>query len=346
MGHAGSGRILRVSDPYGYPTINIMGYHRTMTTDHALAPRILTGTVIPAAAVTLADSWPVIVDRWVASHTSPRTADGYEREAKMFTLWCDARALDPRTARRHDIEAYRNEREQAGDSARTLARRLSAVSSLYRYGGGYGLTGNPVSDVKRPKVDRNSSPSQSLARKQVPALLAVAEKDSPRSAALVALLVYSGLRISEALSATVADLGHDKGHRTLTIRAKGGAETKVPLPPLVARAVDIAVDARTDGPILATATGAAMDRRHAHRTVQRLCRDAGIEDWQKIGPHDLRHTAVTSVLDKTGSIDAGQRFARHASPVTTQGYDHRARTLDDHPSYLLAGYFADNGQDA
>lgn len=306
----------------------------------SLAPRVLSGTVIPSAALDVADPWGVIVDRWLASYRSPRTRDGYGREAAMFTEWCAQRDLDPRYARRHDIEAYRNEREQAGDSARTLARRLSAVSSLYSYGGGYGLGANPVTGVRRPAVDRNSSPSQSLARGEVPRLLAAAEADSIRSAALVSLLVLAGLRVSEALSAEVGDLGYDKGHRTLTIRAKGGAETKIPLAPPVAHAVDAAVGRRTAGPILATATGKAMDRRHAHRTVQRLAKAAGVADWQHIGPHDLRHTSVTGVLEMTGSIDAGQRHARHASPVTTQGYDHRRRRLDDHPGYQLAGWFS------
>jgi site-specific recombinase XerD len=306
----------------------------------ALAPRVLSGTVIPAAAVELADSWPLIVDRWLAAQTSARTREGYGREAGLFTDWCDGRGLDPRAARRHDIEAFRNDRTSAGDSARTLARRLSAVSSLYTYGGSYGLGANPVTGVKRPKVDRNSSPSQSLARGEVPELLAAAEADSPRSGALIALLVLAGLRVSEALSADVADLGYDKGHRTLTIRAKGGAETKIPLAVPVARAVDAAVGRRTAGPILATSSGKPMDRRHAHRTVQRLAAAAGVADAEHIGPHDLRHTSVTGVLEMTGSIDAGQRHARHASPVTTQGYDHRRRNLDDHPGYGLAGWFA------
>jgi site-specific recombinase XerD len=206
------------------------------------------------------------------SSASDRTRDGYAREARVYTEWCNERGVDPRGARQYDIEAYRNSCTVAGDSARTLARRLSALSSLYVYGGGYGIGANPVAGVKRPKADRNSSPSQSLDRGEVPRLLAVAEQDGPRSAALVALLVLGGLRVSEALGADIADLGHDHGHRTLTIRAKGGVETKVPLAPVIARAVDAAVADHTSGPILATSTGKPMDRRHAHRTVQRLAR--------------------------------------------------------------------------
>ena len=304
------------------------------------------GTVLLASEVPAVEPWGVIVDRWLAAYDSPRTRNGYEREARLYTLWCIERGLDPAAARRHDLEAFRNDRASAGDSARTIARRLSALSSLYVYGGGCGLSGNPVAGVRRPKVDRSSSPSQSLAREEVPRLLAAAEDDGPRSAALVALLLFSALRVSEAISANVEDLGYDKGHRTLTIRAKGGAEVKIPLPPGVAHAVDTAVGDRAAGPILATATGKPMDRRHAHRTVQRLCKAAGIDDWANIGPHDLRHTAVTGELDRSGNIDSAQRLARHASPVTTQVYDHRRRRLDDHPSYALAGYFLAAGDDS
>jgi hypothetical protein len=64
-------------------------------------PRILTGTVMPSTAVDVPDPWPVIVDRWLASHTSPRTREGYTREARTYTAWCEQRGLDPHAARRH-----------------------------------------------------------------------------------------------------------------------------------------------------------------------------------------------------------------------------------------------------
>lgn len=83
-------------------------------------------------------------------------------------------------------------------------------------------------------------------------------------------------------------------------------------------------------------------RMRGHRTIQHLARDTNVADWQHIGPHDIRHTAITGVLDATGgNIDKAQRFARHASPVTTQVYDHRNKKLDDHPSYALAAWFSE-----
>jgi len=304
----------------------------------------LSGTVVPAAALAPAsETWAVIVQRWIDSQLSESTKAGYRREATVFEDWCAGVGLEPKAARRHDIEAFRNARTAAGDSARTVARRLAALSSLFTYGGNLGLPANPVTGVKRPKYDRTSSPSQSLARSEVPRLLAAAEADGPRSDALVRLFVEAGLRVSEAIGADIENLGWDKGHRVLTVVGKGGAEVKVPLPPSTARAVDRAVDDRSTGPILATSTGNRWDRRHAHRTIRRLARDAGVNDWQHIGPHDVRHTAITGVLDATGNIDKAQRFARHASPVTTQVYDHRNKTLDDHPSYALAAWFSEAG---
>src|SRR5579871_4400843 len=225
--------------------------------DLVAVDRVLSGAVLPSTSVQPTDAWSVIADRWLAAQTSPRTREGYAREARLYTAWCDARGLDPRAARRHDVEAYRNERKASGDSPRTLARRLAAISSLYTYGGGYGIGANPVTGVKRPKIDRASSPSQSLADGEVPRLLEAARMDGPRSGALVSLMVLSGLRVSEALAARIEDLGYDRGHRTLTIRAKGGAETKIPLPPVVAHAVELAVDGRESGTILATSTGKA-----------------------------------------------------------------------------------------
>src|SRR5947209_4395027 len=92
--------------------------------------------------------------------------------------------------------------------------------------GGYGIGANTVTDVRHPKISRTSSPSQSLVRPKVPALLKGADKVSSRSAALVALLVLAGLRIFEVLPAKVDNLGYESGQSTLRIRAKGGAEVK------------------------------------------------------------------------------------------------------------------------
>lgn len=301
----------------------------------------LTGVVLSGNQPDIIRSWGPLVTDWLDAYdASTATKAGYSREARLWNAWCESRGLDPLNARRRDIDQYAKDRRAAGDAPRTLARRLSALSSLYSYAASSDVVpANPAKNVRRPKVNRRHSPSQALTAGQGHALLAAAREDSPRSAALVALLLYQGLRISEALAADIEHLGWHKEHRVLTVTSKGGGSDTIPLALPTRRAVDAAINGRTTGPILATSTNKPMDRRHAHRTVQRLAKAAGIPDAEKIGPHDLRHTAITGVLMATKNLDAAQGFARHADPRTTKLYDHREQDLDNHAAYQLMGFY-------
>jgi integrase len=63
------------------------------------------------------------------------------------------------------------------------------------------------------------------------------------------LLALNGLRVSETTGADIEHLGLERGHRTLTITRKGGKVVTVPLAPRTARAIDLAIGERTDGPV-------------------------------------------------------------------------------------------------
>src|SRR5919202_1614038 len=107
--------------------------------------------------------------------------------------------------------------------------------------------------------------------------LAAEAAHSRRSAALVAVLTFCGLRISEALGADVRDYGHDSGHRVLKVTRKGGKTARVALAPTVVRALDTYLEGRTDGPIFLATNG--RDRygyKVANEQLGRLCRSAGL----------------------------------------------------------------------
>jgi len=140
-------------------------------------------------------------------------------------------------------------------AASTIARRLSALSGFYDYGihSAAVLTHSPVASVRRPRVSDESA-AIGLTSDQLRTLLVVAAQHSPRSNALVCVLTFCGLRISEALGADVRDYSHDHGHRVLRITRKGGKAARVPLAPPVVRALDTylgagSTDERTSGPI-------------------------------------------------------------------------------------------------
>ena len=87
-------------------------------------------------------------------------------------------------------------------------------------------------------------------------------------------------------------LGMERGHRTLTVLRKGGETVTMPMSPRTARAVDLAVGERFEGPILLGNDGERLDRHAAARIVRRIGKAAGIN--KKIGPHTLRHGFITA----------------------------------------------------
>ena len=95
--------------------------------------------------------------------------------------------------------------------------------------------------------------------------------------ALISLLAINGLRIFEALGADIDALGLERGHRTLTIVGKGRKVVTIPLAPRTARAIDLAIGERLDGPIFLRPDGHRMDRHCASRIVRRVTRRAGVD---------------------------------------------------------------------
>ncbi len=128
---------------------------------------------------------------------------------------------------------------------------------------------------------------------------------SPRSAALVAVLVFCGLRMSEALGTDVRDHAHDHGHRVLRITCKDGKTARVPLATPVVRALDAYLERRTSGPMV---TGPNQPSRYpctsAYEQLLRLCRTAALPAG--VSPHSLRHSYATEALSPPSPGDHAQ----------------------------------------
>jgi integrase len=116
----------------------------------------------------------------------------------------------------------------------------------------------------------------------------------------------NGLRVSEAVGANIEALGLERGHRTLTVLRKGGKLVTMPLAPRVARAVDLAVGERVEGPIFLGADRDRLDRHAAGRIVRRVARRAGI--GKRVGPHTLRHAFIIAV-SRYGENESGLQIS-------------------------------------
>src|SRR3954454_20725010 len=287
---------------------------------------------------------------WPPGHTAPAA----RRDLESWGAWCDRLGVHPLAAERHHVDAWVRHltsepqpRTGRPASAATVARKLSALAGFYDFGvhdAGV-LTHSPAASVRRPKVS-DESQAVGLTADELRRLLAAASAHSPRSAALVSVLTFCGLRISEALGADVRDYGHDRGHRVLRVTRKGGKAARVPLAPPVVRALDTYLDGRTNGPIFLTANGV---RRYPYQSafsqVRRLAGAAGIEAANTITPHSLRHSFATEALSLGAPLQDVQDPPGHAAPRTPRRYDRSRHNLDRNPTYLLATSLVSNEQD-
>ena len=119
---------------------------------------------------------------------------------------------------------------------------------------------------------------------------------------------------------------------------KGGKLVTMPLAPHVARAVDLAVGERVEGPIFLGSNGERLDRHAAGRIVRRVARRAGI--GKRVGPHTLRHAFITAAFDAGVPLRDVQEAASHADPRTTMRYDRGRQSLDRHATYIVATFIA------
>jgi integrase/recombinase XerD len=99
----------------------------------------------------------------------------------------------------------------------------------------------------------------------------------------------------------------------------GGKVVTIHLAPRTARAIDLAVGERVDGPVFCGPDGQRLDRHGAARAVRRVARRAGIA--KPVGPHTLRHAFITAALDAGVPLRDVQEAASHADPRTTMRYD-------------------------
>jgi site-specific recombinase XerD len=200
------------------------------------------------------------------------TRQAYELDLRQFAGWCQQHQLRLFQARRADIEFFARDLEARGRARATITRRLCTVAGFYRYAVEEDLLDHsPAAHVRRPRLDYESH-ATGLDRNELGALLVAAGLGLSAEHALISLLALNGLRVSEATGADIEALGLERGHRTLVITRKGGKVVTIPLAPRTARAIDLAVGERCEGPLFLRPDGRRLDRHGAGRIVRRIAR--------------------------------------------------------------------------
>jgi integrase/recombinase XerD len=294
-------------------------------------------TVIAVAESAFTNAERLALAGFLAGYTG-LTREAYALDLRQYASWCHQHHVRLFDARRADIECFARDLEARGRARATVTRRLCTIAGFYRYAVEEELLDHsPAAHVRRPRLDYESH-ATGLDRNELGSLLVAAGLGTAAEHALVSLLALNGLRVSEATGADIEAIGTARGHRTLVITRKGGKVVTIPLAPRTARAIDLAIGERCEGPIFLTIDGRRLDRHGAGRIVRRVARRAGI--GKPVGPHTLRHAFITAALDAGVPLRDVQEAASHADPRTTMRYDRARASLDRHATYIVAAYVA------
>jgi integrase/recombinase XerD len=165
-----------------------------------------------------------VTEAWLANRRlSEHTRAAYRRDVAGWLAWCGERGVEPLRASFLDVNAYARGLEAQRLAASTVARKLSGVSSWYDFlVKVQAIGGNPVGGADRPYVSRDHSATVGLSAAEVDALLAAAEAAGPRHRAVITMLADLGLRVGELVGLDLADVGWERGHRTVRFVGKGG----------------------------------------------------------------------------------------------------------------------------
>ena len=228
--------------------------------------------------------------------------------------------------RARDIRAYLAERRREGLSDASVARILSSIKALYRWvDRAHGINNAEVGYLQGPRRPQRLPRPVSIDAARDLISEAESEPDqepwiNARDAAVLSLLYGAGLRISEALSLTGADV---PAPDRLRIKGKGGKVRLVPLIPAVREAInsyaEICPWALTrDNPLFRGAKGGALNPRLIQGLMQRMRAYLGLPETAT--PHALRHAFATHLLANGADLRAIQTLLGHASLSTTQVY--------------------------
>ena len=288
---------------------------------------------------------------WFADIQNPNTRAAYRSDVSQFMAFVGLqRAEEFRMVARAHVIAWRKQLAAQKLAAASIRRKLSAVGSLFRYlCEQNAIIHNPCDGVSRPKEGANEGKTPALSDAQARALLEAPDVSTGRGLrdrAMLAVLLYHGLRASELCALRVGDFAERRGFRSFMVQGKGGKIRYIPAHPKAVAAVDAYLEtcdhrAELSAPLFvssrrASASGPKGMTRARIREL--IARHAGVAHLHPAmsRPHALRATAATNALEHGADIALVQDWLGHANPATTRLYDKRGQKPEESPSYRVS----------
>ena len=267
---------------------------------------------------------------WLSDGLSRNTLESYRRDVRQFVEWLGE--TQPSQVNAEHLRAYLAHCvEDRKLKAQSTARALAALRRFYIFMlAEKRISVDPTSAIVAPKLTR--SLPKTLSERDVEQLLAAPSEQTPlglRDRAMLETLYASGLRVTELVSLTLAQVSLDMG--VTRVMGKGSKERLTPLGEVAIAAIkQYLEDARntllsgqkTDA-LFVTQRGGAMTRQAFWYLIKRYATIADIR--VPLSPHTLRHAFATHLVNHGADLRVVQLLLGHADISTTQIYTHVAR---------------------
>lgn len=272
------------------------------------------------------------------------TIEAYLRDVDKLMRFLASRGITADRMRLEDLEQFATSLYDLGLSSTTMARIFSGVRSFFRF---LLLDGY----IEMDPTELFESPSKG---KHLPEVLSTAEVDlleaaidlgkweGQRNKAIIEVLFSCGLRVSELIGLKLSNIY--KEEHFVRVLGKGSKERLVPISDSALHEIDMWMLDRNEMTNIKPGEGdyLFLNRRGAHLTrfmifvmIKNYARDAGIQ--KTIGPHTLRHSFATALLEGGADLRAIQEMLGHENISTTEIYTHidtttlREEIINHHP---------------
>jgi len=267
------------------------------------------------------------------NNVSPYTIRNYLNDLRgFFAFLNESNVVNLEMIEQSDLRRYLTQLQKRGIAKSSMARKLSAIRSLYRYLVREGLvTSNPVASTSSPKLTRQLPDFLSV--EEMERLINAPDVTTPqgqRDKAILELLYDAGLRVSELVHLKVQQV--NLGSLEVRVWGKGSKERVALIgKPAVTALNNYLSNSRvklqgrknTDALFL-NRYGGVISQRSIQTMVDKYARQADIR--LKVHPHMLRHTFATHLLDGGADLRVVQELLGHTSLSSTQIYTHVTQT--------------------
>jgi tyrosine recombinase XerC len=266
----------------------------------------------------------------VEKNYSHHTLRGYSADLNAYATFLeDQRDKGIREANVHDLRAFLALLRRQELARSTIARKVSAIRSLYKFLYRHGtISQNPAAALRTPRQE-----------KKLPQFLTVSEIDrlmeapdtadwaGARDRAMLETMYGGGLRVSELVGLNDGDVELSTG--IATVRGKGKKERLAPLGQCAAECIrryrqlrkNVDLSKKDDRALFINAVdGRRLTARSVRRILRKCLLKAGLDG--NLSPHDLRHSFATHMLQNGADLRSVQELLGHEHLSTTQIYTH------------------------